>query len=99
MKVEVQPIYEQGKSASAAERAAASKYRGQLCLREERIHALGRTTTVAALISEVSGTEESVLPVLHDANVLSIDGSRVRIRGFELVGNVEYAQVWDVKVT
>lgn len=98
MKVEVQPIYEQGRSARAAERASQRKYRGLLLLREERLHALGRITTVATLLSEVDGADTPVLPALHDASVLSIDGSRVRIRGFELVDNIEYGQVWDVKV-
>lgn len=98
MKVEVQPIYEQGKSARTKDRAPRRKYRGLLRLREERVHALGRITIVASVLSDVDGADTPVLPVLHDASVLGINGSQVRIRGFELVDNVEYGQVWDVKV-
>jgi hypothetical protein len=98
MKVEVQPIYEKGKSARAKERASMPKYRGTLRLREERVHELGRIATVAALISNVDGTESPVLPPLHDACVLSVSGSQLRIRGFEQVGDAQYGQTWDVKV-
>ncbi len=97
MKVEVQPIYEKGRSARAKERVAMPKYRGTLRVREERVHELGRITTVAALLSEVDGTDTPVLPELHDACLLHVDGAKLRIRGFERVGEANYGQTWDVK--
>lgn len=74
------------------------KYRGTLRVREERVHELGRIATVAALLSDVDGTDTPVLPELHDACVLSVNGPQLRIRGFERIGDAQYAQTWDVKV-
>jgi len=99
MKVEVQPIYEKGKSARAKERVALPKYRGTLRVREERVHELGRMVTVAAVLSDTDGAESPVLPALHDACLLYVNGSQLRIRGFELVGDAQYGQTWDVKVS
>lgn len=98
MKVEVQPIYEKGKSARSRERASMPKYRGILRVREERVRELGRIATVAEVMSDIDGTETQVLPSLHDACLLYVNGSQLRIRGFELVGEAQYGQTWDVKV-
>ena len=97
MKVEVQPIYEKGRSSRARERAAMAKYRGTLRVREERVHELGRMATVAALLSAVDGTETPVLPELHDACLVYVNGTQLRIRGFERVGDAQYGQTWDVR--
>lgn len=98
MKVEVQPIYEKGKGTRAKERVSRPKYRGTLRVREERVQELGRMATIAALVSSTDGTDALLLPALHDVNLLYVDGGRLRMRGFELVDDVQYAQTWDVKV-
>ena len=99
MKVEVQPIYEKGKAARARERASMPKYRGTLRVREERVHELGRIATVAAILSDLDGAETPVLPALHDACLMYVNGTQLRLRGFELVGDAQYGQTWDVKVS
>ena len=99
MKVEAQLIYEKGRSVAAAARTKLPKYRGQLRIREARINELGRIATVADLISTTDGCEGSVLPVLHDVNVIFVDAGKMRIRGFEFVEGAQYAQTWDMKVS
>ena len=98
MNVEVQPIYERGKGVRTKERASKSLFRGTLQVREERVHELGRNTTIAALLSNTDGKKGPLLPALHDASLLYVSGSQLRLRGFELVEDVQYAQTWDVKV-
>ncbi|MBV8037350.1 hypothetical protein [Roseateles sp.] len=98
MKVEVQPVYEKGKGIRARERASMPKYRGLLRVHEQRVHELGRIATIAALVSSTDGTEQPLLPSLHDANLLYVNGTQLRLRGVELVDEVQYAQTWDVKV-
>ena len=98
MKVEVQVIYEKGKSARYRDRAKARTYCGTLRVREERVQALGRHATIAAVVSQTDGLDSQVLPALHDAELLYVDGSKLRIRGFELVEDAQYGQTWDVKV-
>jgi hypothetical protein len=98
MKVEVQTIYEKGKAVRAKDRAAMPKYRGTLRVREERVGDLARAVTTAALVSDMDGTETPVLPALHDANLLFLQGEQLRINGFELVDGAQYGQAWDVKV-
>jgi len=99
MKVEAQLIYEKGRSVAEAIRSKLPKYRGQLRIREERIGALGRIATVADLISTTDGCDSSVLPKLHDVNVIYVDAGKMRIRGFEVVEGAQYAQTWEVKVS
>jgi hypothetical protein len=98
MKVEIQPIYVKGRSMRSRERATMAKYHGKLQLREERVQELGRLALVAHLISERDGAQSPVLPPLHDACVLYVNGSQLRIRGFELVDEAQYGQTWDVQV-
>lgn len=98
MKVEVQPIYNKGRGMRSKERASRPPFRGTLQVREERVHELGRNATIAALLSTTDGTQQPLLPSLHDANLLYVNGVQLRIRGFELVDEVQYAQTWDVKV-
>ena len=99
MKVEVQPIYERGRGVRAKQRAAkVAVYRGTLQVREERVHELGRNTTIASVLSTTDGKNAPVLPALHDASLLYVSGTQLGLRGFELVEDVQYAQTWDVKV-
>jgi hypothetical protein len=98
MKVAVQVIYQKGRSMAAATRSKAATYKGQLRIREARISELGRMATVADLISTTDGCDGTVLPALHDVNVIYVDAGKMRIRGFEIVEGAHYAQTWDMKV-
>ena len=98
MKVEIQLVNEKGLGIPAKERGARPKYRGALRIREERVHALGRTTTVAKLLSSTDDAEEPVVPYLTDASVLFVDDGQMRARGFEVAAGVQFGQVWDVRV-
>ena len=99
MKVEVQLINERGRSVPPRARAALPKYQGVLSVKEERVHELGRAVVLAKLVSSTDGTETLILPALHDAAVLYLQGSQLRVRGFELVEGIQYGQTWDVKVS
>jgi hypothetical protein len=35
---------------------------------------------------------------IHDAAVLSLEKDKMRIRGFEEIKGVQFAQVWDVEI-
>lgn len=48
------------------------KYRGLRRVHEQRVHELGRIATIAALVSSTDGTEQPLLPSLHDANLLHV---------------------------
>jgi len=54
---------------------------------------------MAELLSLVDGPDSILVPALHDACVLSLANGRMRVRGFELVEGVQYAQTWDVRVS
>ena len=99
MKVEVQLIHERGRAIAAKARATIPKYRGVLQVHEERNHALGRAVVTAHLLSGTDGTDSPLLPALHEASMLFLRGSQIRVRGFELVDGVQYGQTWDIKVT
>jgi hypothetical protein len=99
VKVEVQLINERGRAMSTRARTALPKYEGVLSVKEERIHELGRAVVLAKLVSATDGTQTPILPALHDAAVLYVQGSQLRVRGFELVDGVQYGQTWDVKVS
>lgn len=99
MKVEIQQVTERGRSVSARERALRPSYRGMLRMQEARNHALGRTVVTAELFSLTDGPESVLVPTLHDACVLYLVNGRMRVRGFEFVEGVQYAQTWDVRVS
>lgn len=99
MKVEVQPINERGRAVPAKMRASQPKYQGVLSVNEERVHELGRAVVLAKLLSCTDGAQTPILPALHDATVLYMQGTQLRVRGFELVEGVQYGQTWDVRVS
>jgi hypothetical protein len=99
MKVEAVLIYEKGRSIARADRSRMPKYRGELRIREARSQALGRTVTMADLISSTDGSDESVIPSLHDVNVIYLSSGTMRIRGFEDINGTQYGQTWDMKVS
>jgi hypothetical protein len=98
MKAEVQTLYEMGRPIPAKDRKSMPKYRGKLRLNEARSGLHGRVTPTAALVAETDTTEQSVLPELHDAQVLYVRDNAMRIRGFEVCNGLEYGQVWEVQV-
>ena len=98
MKVEVQLVNEKGRGLLARERTGMPVYRGILRIQEARSHELGRITPTAQLVSGTDSCELPVVPALSDAAVLFLRNGQMRIRGFEVVGGVQYGQTWDVKV-
>lgn len=98
MRVEVRPINVRGKPLPKADRDKFAPSRGRLALSENRVHALGRVVTSATLKSLADGLENLLLPELYDAQVLWLIDTSMRIRGFEDVDGVQYAQTWDIKV-
>ncbi len=99
MKVEIQLVNEKGRSIPKKERNGMPKYRGVLHIREARNHALGRIAVTAELRSGTDGDETALVPALFDASVLFLLKGQMRIRGFELVGGIQYGQTWDVRVS
>jgi len=99
MKVEIQQINELGRALFTSERKSkAPKHQGELLLQEERVDYLGRSALVAALQDTRGGLREPIVPRLLDAQVIWVNDDRLRIRGWELVEDVQYNQCWDVKV-
>lgn len=96
MRAEVQPINEKGRFLRTKARHSMAKYIGTLSVAEARDTHLQRTTRVARLISLIDGNITDVLPALHDAQVLYIKDNRMRMRGFEVIDELEYGQVWDI---
>lgn len=99
MRVEVQLVNEKGRSTPARERTSLPTYRGALCIQEARSHELGRVTPTAQLLCGTDEAESLLVPALSDAAVLFLRNGQMRIRGFESVDGVQYAQTWDVKVS
>lgn len=99
MKVEVQLVNEKGRGIPATDRARMPKYRGVMRIHEARNQALGRIVVTAELLSSTDGADSALIPALHDAGVLFLANSQMRIRGFELVEGTQYGQTWDVKVS
>jgi hypothetical protein len=72
-------------------------YEGDLRVQEDRMHKHGRVVTVARLLGRQDGNEVVVLQ-LNDVVLLWIGDRKLRFRGFEYVGDTEYAQVWEAEV-
>ena len=75
----------------------AQAYEGDLRVQDERIHKVNRIVTVAKIIGRQDGNEVIVLQ-LHDVRLLWIGNRKMRLRGFEIDGDTEYAQTWSVEV-
>ena len=99
MKVEVQLVNEKGRLIRPKERHAMPRYQGMLRINESRHQSLGRICVTAALLSRTDAAELPLLPPLMDAVVLFSLGARMRIRGFEVMDEIQYGQTWDVKVS
>lgn len=98
MKVEVQLVNEKGRGIPTKERASMQTYRGELQMHEARCHELGRIVVTAELRSGTDGDETVLVPTLFEAGVLFMSKERMRVRGTEFVGGIQYGQTWDVRV-
>jgi len=70
---------------------------GELCILEERDQSLGRSVVKARLLDKDKGTHTDVLPELIDARILWMEGSQLRLAGFEQIEQAAYAQTWTVE--
>jgi hypothetical protein len=95
MKVEVKLLNDKGSPVPAAALKSQKRYLGALGMAEARSSVFGRSVMVAHLRS---ASDEDLLPMLHDAVVLRLEGDRIRIRGVEILNGVHYGQTWDMKV-
>lgn len=98
MRVEVRPMNQRGKPLPRAEYKSQAPSLGKLTLSENRLHAHGRAVISATLTSLADGLASPVLPELYDAQVLWLMNANMRIRGFEDLDGVQYAQTWDIEV-
>lgn len=98
MKVEVQLLSAKGRAVPRSMHRSLRRYTGVFTLREARSTELGRASLVASLHSGTDAPSEPLLPLLHDAMVLHVEGGRLRVRGFEFLEGVQLGQTWDVRV-
>lgn len=98
MKVEVQLLSAKGRAVPRSMHRSLRRYIGVFTLREARSTELGRASLVASLHSGTDAPSEPLLPLLHDAMVLHVEGGRLRVRGFEFLEGVQLGQTWDVRV-
>jgi hypothetical protein len=97
MRVKVQPLNVNGRVLFKTERDKREIYVGELKIQENRLHAFKRAVVTAQVIDILDGTEIPVLEI-YDIAVLWAEGASLRIRGFEIAQDVQYAQAWDVEV-
>ena len=98
MRVEVRPLYSNGKPVPAKIREKDAVRSGDLTIIESRNDALGRVVILARLISHVDMTESLLLPELTDVHIVWLAAAKMRLRGNEMIGDVWYAQTWEVRV-
>jgi hypothetical protein len=96
MRVKVVLTYFQGRALFKDNPKLKEVYEGHLKIREDRLHKHGRMVLVARLMGSDDG-KEVVVAELNDVLLLWMDKRRMRLRGFEYVGDTEYAQVWDIE--
>jgi hypothetical protein len=72
-------------------------YDRDLRVHDARAHKYKRVVTVARLLGRQDGNEVIVLQ-LNDVVLLWIGDRKLRLRGFESIGDTEYAQVWEIEV-
>ena len=98
MRVEVRPLYLNGRSVPKQIRDRDAARTGDLTIVENRNESLGRLVTVARLVGHADSTDLSLLPDLTDVHIVWLAAKTMRLRGNELVDNVWYAQTWEVRV-
>lgn len=97
LQVRVRPLAYQGRPLFKEELEKRDVYEGALKVVENRIHRLGRVVTTATLTGRHNEADVIFL-ALHDVVLLWMDRRKMRIRGFEDVDGVEYAQTWDIEI-
>lgn len=97
MQAKVRLLHLHGKPLFATDAARQEAYAGQLRVVENRLHRLGRTVTTASLCSVSADLPQPMLE-LYDVSLIWLEDRRLRLRGFEDVAGVQYAQTWDVEV-
>lgn len=97
LQVRVRPLAYQGRPLFKNELAKRDTYEGALKVVENRAHRLGRVVTTATLTGR-HNEADVILLTLYDVVLLWMDRRKMRIRGFEDVDSVEYAQTWDIEI-
>jgi hypothetical protein len=82
MRVKVRPINTKGRPLFTQERHRGSVFAGELKVIETRLDRFGRGMTTAIVIDTID----------------NIDKNKMRMRGFEEITGVQYAQAWDVEI-
>jgi hypothetical protein len=59
---------------------------------------LGRTLARAKLTCIATGNDTDLLPELLDVQLLWAREQKMRLAGFERIGEVDYAQTWVIEV-
>lgn len=98
MRAEIQTINLRGKPLPKGLRMSQGIFTGTLRIRENRLHDFGRVVTCATLTNPKDGLNTAILPDLIDAEIIWLADDGMRIRGIERVGDVFFAQTWDIKV-
>ena len=97
MRVKVRPINLKGRPQFSKERQRRELYVGELKVQENRLHQLGRVVTTASIVNVTDNATVTMLE-LFDVVLLWAEDNRMRLRGFETIDDVQYAQTWDVEV-
>lgn len=97
MRAKVRPLNVRGKPLFAKDAARQELYAGTLKVMENRLHRLGRTVTTATLCPHTADIPHPMLE-LYDVTLLWLEDQRLRLRGFEDLDGVQFAQTWDIEV-
>ena len=98
MRVEVHCINEHGRPLSKADRSSKPAVMGTLVVTEDRLHKSKRVVTCARVCNPSEGGDAEALPELYDVELAWLEGSRIRLRGIEVVNGTHFAQTWDVRI-
>jgi hypothetical protein len=69
-----------------------------LTVDQKRDPMLGRTLARAKLTGISAGSDTDLLPELLDVQLLWAREQKMRLAGFERIGDVAYAQTWAIEV-
>lgn len=98
MRVKVRPLRKEGRLIVSTEQPKTPGFAGVLTVEEKRDHVSGRTLARARLTGITTSSDTDLLPELLDVRLLWARDDKLRVAGFERIGNVEYAQTWAVEV-
>jgi hypothetical protein len=100
MRVKVRPLRKEGRLIIGRDDPKSPGFAGVLTVDETRDTAANRTLVRARLTGVTAGTNTDVLPELLDARLLWAQENKLRVVGFERIGNdkTEYSQTWSVEV-